>query len=132
MHLKASVDVKILTFLEKNGGMRLMWITKWTFKARFDQIWKITFHFSIIKLWNDLGYHHILKSSVYLRWLLCIKLKCSEYNFSYNTAFNYEHYRDSDKGTIDWAMWILSAMMLIVVIDSCGHSTWAIVHLSML
>ena len=30
MYLKATVDVKHSTFLEKNGGMRL-WITKWTF-----------------------------------------------------------------------------------------------------
>ncbi len=31
MYLKASADVNISTFLEKNGGMRL-WITKWTIK----------------------------------------------------------------------------------------------------
>ncbi len=34
MYLKASTDVKISTFLAKNGGMRL-WITKWTFKPMF-------------------------------------------------------------------------------------------------
>ncbi len=32
IYLKASADVKISTFLEKNGAMRL-WITKWTFKG---------------------------------------------------------------------------------------------------
>ena len=30
LRLKASTDVKISTFLEKNGEVRL-WITKWTF-----------------------------------------------------------------------------------------------------
>ena len=34
MYLKASADVKISTFLEKNGGTRL-WITKWTFKHQY-------------------------------------------------------------------------------------------------
>ncbi len=32
MYLKASTGIKISTFLEKNGGMRL-WITKWTFNV---------------------------------------------------------------------------------------------------
>ena len=31
MYLNTSADVKISTFLEKNGGMRL-WIMKWNFK----------------------------------------------------------------------------------------------------
>ena len=53
--------------------------------TRYDK-----FHlFFIIKLWNDPGYHHILKSSVYSYWWLCIKLKYSAYSFSY-TILQYE------------------------------------------
>ncbi len=50
MYLKASADVKISTFLEKNGGMRL-WITKWTFNhianptsITQSNAWKATIH----------------------------------------------------------------------------------------
>ena len=66
---------------------------------RFDQRWKILFFtFFIIKLWL-LPY---FKFSVYLFWLLFIKLKYSEYSFSYTcTILQYEVYQDPGKVITD-------------------------------
>ena len=52
-----------------------------------------TFHFFIIKLCNDSGYHHIFKSSVFSHWLLCIKLKYYEH-----IGLKYERFQDPGKG----------------------------------
>ncbi len=55
--------------------------------------------FFIIQLWNYPGYHHVFKSTVYSYWVLCIKLKYSEYILSY-TILQYEVYWDPDKGKL--------------------------------
>ena len=48
MYLKASTGIKIATFLETNGGMRL-WITKWTFNIG-SIVYKLSITQALIKV----------------------------------------------------------------------------------
>ena len=77
MYLKASADIKISTFLEKNGGIR-PWIMKWTFE---DQCYAM---------------------GTFKKQLVCIILQirgCLMKNFCFNTFVtllgNHKNYRDT-------------------------------------